>query len=472
MHRFQMAVSFVALGMSTALAQRAEAQVLSLSANAVTATDAAPLAREFTVSVDLAGFAGAVGAQATIGYDPALLEFVELVGGDEFPTLIYVSHDEGAATVIFASGIDPGGSAEGFTNANIARATFRTVAGACADADALFFTTSILPTRVSAANGNSLAFTTSTAVDITSLAPFALEGLPPARTIAADAGTTEGAFTTLVAPSATDSCGDTLLISASRSDGQSLGARYPIGTTTVTFSATDAAGHLASGTVAVSVANHQLLDATVTLLGAGPAGSTRAMRFSAGPGVQVVQVPISAGAGTAIGVPVPVASEYACIAAKDAGHSLTRAAAASVEGIRYVASFTLDQGDSNDDDLVDILDYSIFVTDFGVASAGGSSNFTDDLVVNSADFSFIAINYLGIGDTCGALHGGTPRQAISVRELRRLGLGHLVIADLDGNGVVDAADIAWFAEHGAVRKPAANPTPVVDEHPVATSQRP
>ncbi|MFM1804311.1 MAG: hypothetical protein RL136_1190, partial [Planctomycetota bacterium] len=421
MHRFQMAVLFVAFGMSTALAHRAESQVLSLSANTVTATDAAPLAREFTVSVDLAGFAGAVGAQATIGYDPALLEFVELVGGDEFPTLIYVSHDDVAATVIFASGIDPGGSADGFTDANIARATFRTVAGACADTSAVFFTTSILPTRVSAANGTSLAFTTSTAVDITSLAPFALDGLPPARSIAADAGTTEGAFSPLVAPTATDSCGNALPVSTSRSDGQPLEARYPIGTTTVTFSATDAAGHVASGSVSVTVADHQLLDASVTLVGAGHAGSTRSMRFSAGSGVQVVQVPIIAGAGAATGIQVPVAAGYACIAAKDAGHSLTHSTAASVEGVRYTASFTLDQGDSNDDDLVDILDYSIFVSDFGLASPGGSSNFDDDFVVNSADFSFIAINYLGTGDSCGAFTGAAPRQSISVRELRRLG---------------------------------------------------
>jgi len=43
---------------------------------------------------------------------------------------------------------------------------------------------------------------------------------------------------------------------------------------------------------------------------------------------------------------------------------------------------------------------------------------------------------------------GTPRSSVTVRELHRMGLGHLAIADLNGDGVIDATDIALFLMNG------------------------
>jgi hypothetical protein len=57
----------------------------------------------------------------------------------------------------------------------------------------------------------------------------------------------------VVAPAATDNCGAT--VSGGRSDGQPLGAPYPLGTTTITWTAIDAAGNTASCQQQVTVTN-------------------------------------------------------------------------------------------------------------------------------------------------------------------------------------------------------------------------
>ena len=453
------AQSFILAGAVAACSMTASAQVLSVNGSPITSTAGAEAAREFTVDVNLAGFTGAVGAQATIGYDPAVVEFVGVAAGDDFTTMIYSSHDSGASKVLFATGVDVGsaGSA-GIAAGNAAKITFRTIAGACADTDAVVFTTSVLTTRVTDSNGAVLALTTSDNVSVTSLAPFALAGVPAAVSVAADAGTTAGALVSLTAPTASNSCGGALTVNASRSDSAGLGDPYPVGSTTVTYSATDAAGNTDSDTVTVTVANHQLLDASITLNGAVSGSSSRSVRIKAGASTQVVSVATTNGSGTASDVQVPVAAAYACLTAKDTGHSLSDTAAASVSGVKYSASFSADQGDSNDDDLVDILDFGVYVGDFGPAAAGAISNFNDDTDVNSGDFGFISINFLKSGTTCGALTGGTPRSSVTVKELRRAGLGHLAVADLNRDGVLDTADIAFSLQHGIRSKRPDRPT--------------
>jgi hypothetical protein len=62
-----------------------------------------------------------------------------------------------------------------------------------------------------------------------------------------------GANVSLVTPAATDNCGAT--VAGSRSDGQALSAPYPLGVTTITWTATDAAGNQASCQQQVTVTN-------------------------------------------------------------------------------------------------------------------------------------------------------------------------------------------------------------------------
>jgi hypothetical protein len=431
------------------LVSTALGQSLSVDANAVVSHLPASANREFTVDVNLSNLAAAaVGLQATVAYDPAIVEYVGIAGGTDFSLLIYASHDSANSRIGFASGLKTGGAGAGITGGNVAKLTFRAIAGACADLDAVTLSTGSFPTRVVDSEGALLTYTESNAVSLTALGAVSLDAAPASVSVAADAGTTAGSLQTLSAPTAANSCGTALGVSFSRSDSLGANDYYPIGATTVTWTATDAAGNSASVSRTVTVANHQLLDAAVDLIGTVVGNSTRSIRIKAGASTQVVPVSMTGTYGLALGLQVPVAAGYACMSAKDTAHSLTDTAAPSVVGVHYSAEFELKQGDSNGDDLVDIIDFGIYIGDFGAAGASDISNFNGDLVVNSADFSFISVNFLQVGQSCGSYSAGTPRTRVSVKELRRAGLGHLAGSDLNRDGWLDGADVAHYLQFG------------------------
>ena len=447
-----LAASAVALCASSSFGFGNPVGVLSVNALPLNSSAGDATSREFTVNVNIAGMIGAVGAQATVAFDPAVVSFVSAAAGTDFTTLIY-SSTATANKVVFATGIDPSASAAGIAAGNVAKLTFRTVAPSCSDLDAIVLSTSALTTRITDSNGVALAFTQADNVSITSLAPFTLAAVPANVAVAADAGTVAGALVSLVAPTAADSCGTPLTVTATRSDSALLAAYYPPNlTTTVTYTATDAAGNTDSKNVTVAVANYQLLDAAISLNGSITGSSTRSVRVIAG-STQLVNVGMTNGSGIASNVQVPIAASYPCITAKDAGHSLSNTGASSVVGVEYAASIALDQGDSNDDNLVDILDFGIYVGKFGAAVAGGSSNFNDDLAVTSGDFGFISLNFADTGIVCGAFTGGAPRTAVSVKELRRSGMGELAGADFNRDGMLDVNDVVYYMQNG-IRQPA------------------
>ncbi len=115
--------------------------------------------------------------------------------------------------------------------------------------------------------------------------------------------------------------------------------------------------------------------------------------------------------------------------------------------------FGLVAGDSNDDNLVDILDFGHFVSDRGAGKTAQSrSNFDRNLFVNNGDFGFISINFLRTGDLCGGGYtGNAPIERVSVKDLRRAGLGHMAAADINNDGWVDASDMA-LAMQGIYRR--------------------
>ena len=88
--------------------------------------------------------------------------------------------------------------------------------------------------------------------------------------------------------------------------------------------------------------------------------------------------------------------------------------------------------------------------------------FTASLVTETNTFSPIptgersfAERMLRRGDGCTAFGGGEARSRVSLKELRRSGLGHLAVADLNGDGWIDGRDIARFLEHGGPQRPTA-----------------
>jgi len=283
-------------------------------------------------------------------------------------------------------------------------------------------------------------------INLDSVAPV-ISGLPSSVSVAADAGSTYGAYVAAPTVTATDDCDGAVAV-----DGPAWPADgiFPIGTTTLTWSATDSAGNTSSETRTITVGDYQLLDASIAFQGTLSGTSTRSVRIKAGASSQVLTVNLTGSSGTLTGVQVPVAASYACIEAKDTVHTLTRTTAPSIAGTRYSASFLLVQGDSNDDDLVDIVDFGSFVADRGAGKAKDArSNFNADTVVNNADFTYITLNFFSVGESCtGALDGKQPRDRITVKELRRMGLGELAAADLNGDGWVDARDMQSYMQGG------------------------
>ena len=318
-----------------------------------------------------------------------------------------------------------------------------------------------------AVDGAASSLTTSSTVPMvpttSSLGAISLLALPPtfgAMTAdfagAADAGTTLGAFVAESTVTASDYCGGVASVSllatypdASTSTAWPVGGMFPVGVTTLAWTATDAVGQTAVASRTVTIADYQLLDLSVDLFGFFTQTSTRTIRVKVGASTQLFEVSMVAGRGSIPSIAVPVAAEHACLLVKDANHSVSKSAAATVVGARYSASAQLKQGDSNDDDLIDILDFGNFVGARGLdPTRRAASNFNSDLVVNNGDFSFIGLNFLSVGETCGGFDGpGEPRSRISVRELRRRGLGHMAKADFNRDGWVDTADMAIFLQN-------------------------
>ncbi|MFM7051281.1 MAG: hypothetical protein ACKOYN_03990, partial [Planctomycetota bacterium] len=406
------------------------------------------------VSMGAAGFA-LRGADLRIVFDAARLSFAagSTVAGSPYTLETAETADNAAGTLRFAVSV----AAQAAGNASacaVADLDFTVLAGAsdCAASGLVGFgtvggATTTMPTATTVAMRPAVSALGAVAID--SVSPV-LAGVPAAVACAADAGTTLGAFVAALTVSASDDCSaaPAVALSILYPDGSTASAwpshgYFPVGQSTLAFSAADAAGNAVSAVRTVTVAAHQLADIDVTLAGVVSGDSTRSIRVRAGSSVQTLQVPFARESAAMAGVQVPVSAAYPCILVKDGVHSLTRAAAASVDGVRWTIDATLVQGDSNDDDFIDVLDFGLFIGDIGLdPTRSGVSNFNADIAVNTGDFAFIGLGFLSSGESCGGFVDGMPRDRVSVRELRRRGLGELIRADLNGDGWLDTDDIA------------------------------
>ena len=415
----------------------------------------------FTVNVDIADLArSAVGAQARVNFDPAKVDFVSVAGGSAFPLVIYNAST--ASSVTFATGI-LAGSGSGATSGNIAQLTFRAKTVLCGDAISAAFASSGFTNRVTDNAGQPITFTPEANVSVTSLAGFSVSGAPALVSgKACDAGYLGAALAafTGAAPSAVDSCGTSLSVSVQvtlpdNTTQNSIPARFPIGTSTVVWTASDAAGNSASETRTVQVDDRQVLTVAAAVTGTSAGDSTRVMNmtYSGGPsGGQSASIPMVNASGNASGsvdvdITPAIASGPACASIKDLAHSLRKTASGfGTSGTKWTVDFGgLTQGDSNNDDLVDILDFGHYVGDYaGSAAPAARSNFDGDGDVDTADYTFISGNFFQMGVACSNAHHGAPRSSVTVKDLRRMGMGELAVADINRDGRIDQADIVAF----------------------------
>jgi hypothetical protein len=171
------------------------------------------------------------------------------------------------------------------------------------------------------------------------------------------------------------------------------------------------------------------------------------------------------GFASAVDMPIP-GGDWECLTVRDELHTLSSRAAdfSSPDGIHYTATVTgapasgghwLVSGNLNDDEFVDILDFgvmsplylSVASPDTPCGAVGPDANVNGDDRVDLLDLVFIMGNWLVASepDCCGS--GGTadrwagPIEAISLNELRLMGLGHMAEADLNRDGWLDMNDI-------------------------------
>jgi hypothetical protein len=155
-----------------------------------------------------------------------------------------------------------------------------------------------------------------------------------------------------------------------------------------------------------------------------------------------------------------------CAAVRDPLHTLRRAlaittttVAGTARGRSYNSAYVVDGTDPSDylltgnvdgNGTVDILDFGTFVnqrgTQLAVNTYGGAAMPHADMngsgQVTLADLTFIQANIFKVDEQCVAADAPRPVHRITVRELRRLGLGDLAAADINRDGVLDETDLA------------------------------
>jgi len=432
--------------------------------------------------------ADASGYQAFLSFDDSALSFVS--GSYVAPQFGLHVLDPIAAVgneIDLAAVIDLGsGQMPDSSDAVLAALTFDVTAPieACDVATAVQFRSTTFGTTIADGTGAPIP-----GVALNDLPTITIDGAAPALSIPSDitVNADAGGCTATLDPgmaSANDGCDPMPIFTGTRDDGQPLSAPYPQGDTTITWTATDACGNEATADQIVTVLPNNTLDVAVGYDGSFT-GTTfnRCITFELYPTgcgtPETVDAVLTFVDGVAVqSIDIPC-GDYECITAVDPLHSLRRTdddGDFAIVGTSYACDFTatgttddaLVQGNLNGDDFIDILDFGTFVsqfgTDYGTADTDCTTpaphgDFTGDGVADTADVSFIVINFLELADTpcCATLlagsspayvhidgavsHRGRPLRAIAVRELHRRGLHELAIADLNGDGWLDGADV-------------------------------
>jgi hypothetical protein len=305
---------------------------------------------------------------------------------------------------------------------------------------------------------------------------------PPEIAVNADVGGCAAVLSAaqVGSPTTGDNCAVQSIVPSVGGSPISFPYLFPQGVTTVTWTVTDVHGNSNSCLQAVTVNAFNTMSATVELDGVSPSPFTRCITFDlyrAGcPPVATVTRDLTfvAGIGTA-DIDVPCGVFYTAVTATDTLHTLRRSSGPvnfGTSGVSYFADFTsttgkkLDGGNFNNDAYIDILDFggyiSRFGTDPGASTPCGYSptfrnaDFSGDGSVGIPDFNLISFNFLKFRDLdpCGAeLAPGQNRPAgplasISIRDPRVSEIPGMIRADVNHDGIIDAADIARVASHG------------------------
>jgi hypothetical protein len=245
---------------------------------------------------------------------------------------------------------------------------------------------------------------------------------------------------------------------------------FPVGCTTVTYTGTDPYGNSTECSFDVCVDDKNVLLADVELQGFFLGSCNRCITFDfyncpAPDPIYSVDVDVEFTDGLALDVEllIPCEFTYNCITAVDSLHTLVETTPDFViDGTIYTADFlnpdnSLVGGNLIDfpgECIIDILDFGLFTSQFGdprppytcATAPAEDADINCDGIVDAFDFSFILINFFEQCEGCctTGLITGMGTTSITVEELEAMGLGHLSAGDLNGDGVLDMADMEAF----------------------------
>ncbi|MHC5112322.1 MAG: hypothetical protein ACYTHJ_20890 [Planctomycetota bacterium] len=433
------------------------------------------------------------GGQFLLTYDPDCLQFEGLANGEEYSTLLFLDVDEEQGTIFAAVSIPLEAEcvqqAATLANIQLTRRNDCSFCNLCFDDE----------------NPQNTIFVDNTGevVDLELDCSPNIE-LSGQITIESPAGQIElysecdssGATLTWEPPFATDDCDDELRLdcSARHSSGLDVshlletGGFFPPGVATFSCTATNPCGDTASQEWVVQVLDQLEVEVEVQfspLLASGPIGRCVCFAFYQ----DCVQEPLEVCTDVSLGNPydmeghwsgtINVASGiHTCVTAKDPLHTLRSSSLLDCVDGKLLGAFKGDPAlggnwliNGNLDcwkpdghgEVIDVLDFGVFVSqyldtvppDTECNQDGPHGDINGDGVVDSADFSFIAANFLAASDhlCCDSAlenYRTGPVLSITVEALRRMGRAEHSVADINKDGVLNVADMAAFqARDGA-----------------------
>ena len=476
----------------------------------LTASDATiGVGQKLVVTVGLNGdTVGGVGAQFILDYDQAFLSLdsssgnsYALSSGAALDLELYENDDSSTGIYKLALGLTSGTANVNLAAGGFVVLTFTCTADFCAASNKVAFVSSGgFSSMISTAAGTAVTLGSATNLDAVTrdtVSP-SLVSVPANRSFWADANGSNAAAVTIVAPTGSDSCDGSVDITYVRTAGSGLMSFGAGAVTTITWTATDDCGNTATNTTAVDVSASSVMFASLAM-----GGSFTTSSFTRG-----VTVATTSGAGFSVSDTISLATAgsggtsraqgtadftvsgavdwtSACATVRDPLHTLRRALTigvgptnGSLDGREFNSSYGVNGSSSSDylvvgngnaDAVIDIFDFSVFVTQRGAtnlgidttsSSTGPHTDFNASGVVSNADLSFLSVNFFAVDESCGGYTGGqTPLASISVKQLRRMGLGAQAMADVNNDGWVDTTDMMLVMQ-GAVP---------VQQKPISTS---
>lgn len=474
----------------------------------LTASDATiGVGQKLVVTVGLNGdTVGGVGAQFILDYDQAFLSLdsssgnsYALSSGAALDLELYENDDSSTGIYKLALGLTSGTANVNLAAGGFVVLTFTCTADFCAASNKVAFVSSGgFSSMISTAAGTAVTLGSATNLDAVTrdtVSP-SLVSVPANRSFWADANGSNAAAVTIVAPTGSDSCDGSVDITYVRTAGSGLMSFGAGAVTTITWTATDDCGNTATNTTAVDVSASSVMFASLAMGGSFTTSSfTRGVTVAttSGAGFSVSDTISLATAGSGGTSRVEGTADFtvsgavnwssACATVRDPLHTLRRALSigagssnGSLDGRNFNSSFGVDGtsstdylvvGNGNADTVIDILDFGTFVSQRGStlsvdttsASTGTHTDFNASGVVTNADLSFLSVNFFQVDETCGSYTGGqTPLARVSVKDLRRMGLGSQAFADVNNDGWVDTTDMMLVMQ-GTVPVP---PKPIVN----------